>query len=86
MWCNKIIYDSTETLLAQVSKVRCCSYHEGPVEALEALIDLGGVGEEQEERCQELYEGSSHKRSCCRGHKAHKVHKGQYLRRIKGKT
>lgn len=46
--------------------------HEGPLEALESLVELGGVGEEQEESYEELHEGGCQKGCCCRRHKTHK--------------
>lgn len=56
-------------------------HHQRPAEALEALVKLGGVGEQQEERRQELQQRHRHKsgRGGCR--EAHERHKGEDLRR-----
>ena len=49
------------------------------MEALELLVNLGGVGKEDEEGSQELNEWSRDK-GCCRGrHKTHETNKRQNL-------
>lgn len=59
-------------------------HHKRPAEALEALVKLGGVGEQQEERCQELQQRDRHKSGRGGGREAHKRHKWQDLpRRVK---
>ena len=56
------------------------AHHERPVEAGEALVELGGVGKEQEESCQELQERSRDKGGRRGRHETHKCQETQELR------
>ena len=56
------------------------AHHEWPVEAGEALVELGGVGEQQEERGQELQQRSGDEGGRRRRHEAHKGQETQELR------
>lgn len=60
-------------------------HHKRPEEALEPLVELGGVREEQEECRQEFQQGDRHKSSRGGRREAHERHERQDLRGGEGK-
>lgn len=58
---------------------KSCSHHQRPAEALEPLVELGGVAKEREERSQERQQGDSHECCCCGCRETHKWDEGQNL-------